>query len=247
VRTSLKITLLVFLLVAVAVIAREYVVRRQISFFGGERIAVKRFPFKSPGSVSEWDEKVLARRETVYTAVEHADRACVKAESEDSASTLFYKLSLSHKRRPFMSWKWLAEKFPERKSAENLNKKKEFDFVAQVYVVFHSRFFMNSKAIQYVWAENLPVGTVSDSPYTKNVKLIVLESGPSEEWKHEERDISEDYKVLFGEELKKHIDAIAFMTDSDSTTSSAVAYYTDITIGFLGGKTDMTTEPENEN
>ena len=55
----------------------------------------------------------------------------------------------------------------------------------------------------------------------------------SEEWKHEERDIEEDYVELFGEKLDKDVVAISFMTDSDSTETASTAYYTDIKIGYL--------------
>ena len=194
---------------------------------------IKHFPFSSPNEMKEWEEKLLAHNNTAYTVTEHAGRKCVKGDGEDSASALYYRQRLSWKRHPFVSWDWKAESFPVRTQKETLNKKAEFDFVAQVYVIFHSRFFLNTRAIQYVWTEKIPVGTVSRSPYTKNVMLLVLQSGLSEEWKHEERDIEEDYMELFGEKLDKDVVAVSFMTDSDSTETASTAYYTDIKIGYL--------------
>ncbi|MGB2651012.1 MAG: DUF3047 domain-containing protein [Candidatus Omnitrophota bacterium] len=194
---------------------------------------IKHFSFSSPNEINEWEEKLLAHNNTSYTVTEHAGRKCVKGDGEDSASALYYRQRLSWKRHPFVSWDWKAESFPVRKKKEALNKKAEFDFVAQVYVIFYSRFFLSTKAIQYVWTEEIPAGTVSRSPYTKNVVLIVLESGLSEEWKHEERDIEEDYRELFGEELSKDVVAVSFMTDSDSTGTTSTAYYTNIEIGYL--------------
>lgn len=200
----------------------------------GARETVKKFTFLSPQSLEEWDEKVLSKNSTGYSVTEYNGEKCVKAESTDSASALFFKKRLSFKKDPFVSWDWKAENFPQRKKQETLEKKKEFDFVAQVYVVFYARVFLNAKAIQYVWTEDVPVGTATDSPYTKKVQLLVLESGPSEEWKHEERDIRKDYLELFGEELDKDVDAVAFMTDSDSTATTASAYFDNMEIGFLG-------------
>jgi hypothetical protein len=66
------------------------------------------------------------------------------------------------------------------------------------------------------------------------VKLLVLESGPSEAWKHEDRDIAADYSTLFGGVLERDVVAVAFMTDADSTDSAASAYYRDVKIGYLG-------------
>ncbi|MEA3489081.1 MAG: DUF3047 domain-containing protein [Candidatus Omnitrophota bacterium] len=196
-------------------------------------VVLKHFTFPSPVSLDEWEEKVLTSKSTDYTVTEHAGKKSVKGASEDSASALYFKRRLSYWKEPFLSWDWKVAKFPSRKRGEALDRKDEFDFAAQVYVIFHARFFLNSKAIQYVWTEELSVGSVAASPYTKNVRLLVLESGESEVWKHEKRDIREDFHKLFGKKLEKDIVAVSFMTDSDSTDSSAEAYYTDIKIGYL--------------
>jgi len=203
-----------------------------------KHVTVRQLSFKTADSLSGWDEKVLTRYRTDYNLAEYKGERCVKAESKNSASSLYVKEPLSHLKRPFVSWDWTVEKFPERKQEETLDDKKEFDFGAQVYVIFESRFFLMTKAIQYVWTEKVPVGTVSDSPYTKNVKIMVLESGPSDEWKHEVRDVKEDFRALFGKKMTKDVEAFAFMTDSDSTGSSATAYYSNISLGYI--------EPVNE-
>jgi hypothetical protein len=198
------------------------------------REVIRDFSFSGAKGLSDWEDKLLARNRTDYSVVEEAGKGCVKAQSEDSASALFYQHKLLFLKRPFVSWDWRVAKFPERQQQENLDKKEEFDFGAQFYVIFASRFFLNTKAIQYVWTEKMPVGTVSDSPYTKNVKIMVLESGPSDEWKHEERNIEEDFRNLFGQELSKNVAAVALMTDSDSTGTSALAYFSNVVLGYLG-------------
>ncbi|MFH1665045.1 MAG: DUF3047 domain-containing protein [Candidatus Omnitrophota bacterium] len=202
----------------------------------GPRQVVKQFSFTSDKSLDEWEEKVLSRNSTDYKVTDDEGKGCIKAVSENSASTLFYRQKCFYTRDPFISWDWKVEKFPDRNGRENLTKKKSFDFAAQLYVVFHARIFLNAKAIQYVWTETLPVGTVAPSPYTKNVMVMVLESGNAGEWKHEERNIREDFRNLFGIELEKDVEAVSFMTDSDSTDSSAVAYYGDIKLGYLAKK-----------
>jgi hypothetical protein len=212
----------------------------------GKRETIKCFSFSSDRSLDEWQEKRLSQNSTEYSVAKCDGRNCVKAVSKDSASALFYRKPLFHKRNPFISWDWKPEKFPSRKNKETLNKKAEFDFVAQVYVIFYARFFLNSKAIQYVWTHDVPTGAVAFSPYTKNVKLLVLESGESDQWKHEERDIKGDYRNLFGEELEKDVTAISFMTDSDSTGSDAAAYYGNIEIGYLETVQPVVGEAEIE-
>jgi len=194
---------------------------------------VKEFEFSSDQSLNEWDEKTLGVKKTKYSVVNVDGKDSVKAVSNNSASALFYRQKLSFARNPFLSWDWKAGNFPLRKHEEVLDEKEEFDFVAQVYIIFHSRFFLKMKAIQYVWSEKLPVGTVSNSPYTKNVKLLVLETGASDEWKHEMRDLRKDFAELFGEELQKDVEAVSFMTDSDSTDTTATAYYSNFKLGYL--------------
>ncbi|MFH1309947.1 MAG: DUF3047 domain-containing protein [Candidatus Omnitrophota bacterium] len=226
---------LVFLitLILIVVLGLNYSYFMKKVQVSGKGEILKEFDFSSAKSLREWDKKVLSQKSTSYTAENFDGKSCVKAYSEDSASALFYKQTLSCKREPFLKWKWRPEVFPVHKQIETLYDKGEFDFVAQVYVVFSAKFFLNAKALQYVWTEDLPVGTVAPSPYTKNVKVVVLQSGASEEWKEESRNLKEDFRNFFGMELEKDIDAVAIMTDADSTGSTAIAYYTDIVFGYL--------------
>ena len=132
-----------------------------------------------------------------------------------------------------MSWKWRVDEFPKRTLPEQIGLKKEEDFAARIYVIFPAAFFTNSKVIEYIWAEQLPVGTLGVSAYSKNIKILVLRSGKhNEKWLFEKRNIYQDYVKLFGEKPRLNIGAIAFMTDADSTTSKASAAYDEIKIGY---------------
>jgi len=197
------------------------------------REVIKQFTFSQAEALREWDEKNLSRNSTQYDVFSSNGDEFIKAVSENSASAIFFKERLDYKKDPFISWSWKAEKFPSWRKGEDLKKKNEFDFVAQVYVIFHSRFFLKTKAIQYVWTESIPKGTIVSSPYTDNVKVMVLESGDINQWKTEDRDIVEDFRNLFGQELEKDVVAVAFMTDSDSTDSDAEASYDNFSIGYI--------------
>jgi len=89
------------------------------------------------------------------------------------------------------------------------------------------------KSIEYVWSDDLPKGTIITSPYFANIKLIVVESGKknNDEWVFEERNIYDDYKRAFGTS-PSGVGAIALMTDTDNTLSTAEALYTDIKVGY---------------
>jgi len=107
------------------------------------------------------------------------------------------------------------------------------DYATRIYVIFPSWIFSNIKAIEYVWSDDLPKGTIMTSPYFSNIKLIIVESGKknNDEWVYEERNIYEDYKRAFGVN-PSGVGAIALMTDTDNTLSTAEALYTDIKVGY---------------
>jgi hypothetical protein len=196
---------------------------------------VKWFPFTEENALKEWEEKILKGR-VEYRVEKDPAAAFVHAMSCKTASALFYKLKLDvRKKEPVVKWRWRVRTFPTKKHPESLTTTEEDDFAARIYVIFPAKFFTNSKVVEYIWAESLPAGETGISPYTKNIRLMVLRSGPCEEFVFEERDVIEDYVRLYGERPRLDVGAIAFMTDADTTGTSADAMYTDIMLGYKDG------------
>ena len=196
---------------------------------------LKPFSFSNDSDLKEWEEKVFKGR-VVYRVEKDGDLSYVRAKSDKAASALYYKIKMDAKsRRPMVSWRWRADKFPVKTIKESLDTENEDDFAARVYVIFPAMFFTNSKVLEYVWAETLPVGSTGVSPYSKNIKLMVLESGAKKDWAFEERDIRADYLAMFGREPEYDIGAVAFMTNSEHTGSDADAVYDEIKLGYKGG------------
>jgi len=198
---------------------------------------VKPFAFSEENSLKEWEEKIF-KGKVVYRIEKDKDLSYVRATSDKAASALYYKIKLDAKTaRPSASWKWKVSKFPTKESEESLVNKNVDDFAARVYVIFPATFFTNSRVLEYIWAESLPVGSTGTSPYSKNIKLIVLESGAKNEWVSEDRDIRADYIKMFGRAPEYNIGAIAFMTNAENTETSADAMYDEIKVGYMeGGK-----------
>ncbi|MBL7070705.1 MAG: DUF3047 domain-containing protein [Candidatus Omnitrophica bacterium] len=194
---------------------------------------IKYFPFSSDDSLKEWDKKILHKR-VDYSIETKDDESYVRAMSRRSCSALYHKMNLDVKGRPFISWKWRVGDFPDKRLPEDLLNQEEDDFAARVYVIFPAIFFSNTKVLEYVWARDLEAGEISSSPYSDNIKLMVVESGPSAEdkWVTEERNIYVDYLLAFKSKPKAKIGAIAFMCDSDSTGSSAEAFFDDIKVFY---------------
>ena len=194
---------------------------------------IKHFSFSKENSLQEWKEKIFKGR-VVYKISAQDHESFVLATSKGTASALYYKIKLDMDNKPVISWRWNAKKFPAKDGLEKLSNAKQDDFAARVYVIFPALFFTHTRAIEYIWSEKIKDGTINPSPYSKNLQLVVVQSGKreGEEWIYEERDIYNDYLKAFGEEPKYDVGAIAFMTDADSTGTFAEAFYDEIKIGY---------------
>ena len=78
----------------------------------------------------------------------------------------------------------------------------------------------------YVWDAKAPVGSVIINPRTDRIRKIVVDSGPYElrRWRDHKRDLVADFRLAFGE-APGALKAVALMTDSDNTATSARAWY----------------------
>ena len=165
---------------------------------------------------------------TEYSLVRDSGRTVVKAVSKGTASGLFKKVKLDPKNFRYLRWSWKIA--GAVKNGDETTKAGD-DYAARVYVVFPGRFFWQTKAINYIWANRLARGEAIPNAFTSHTMMLAVESGPERtgQWITEERDILADYRRLFGGE-PRGIGAIAIMTDTDNTGSEATAWYGDITL-----------------
>lgn len=204
-----------------------------VTFYAYAYNLPKFFPFNKKGALGEWKEKIF-RNKVVYTVEPIREGGYLSAKSDKACSGIFYKIKFHPKEFPFISWKWKTIAFPKKNKKEAKGGWLEKDdYAARVYVIFPSFIFTNTKAIEYIWDENLPEEAILTSPYWHNIKLIVVESGTRNinQWVSEERDIYKDYMRAFGKK-PSHVGAIALMTDTDNTLSTAEALYKEIKVGY---------------
>ncbi len=183
---------------------------------------------------------------THYSLAKDGERIVVKATSQASSSGLTREIQIDPKEYPIIQWQWKASNILK---AGDVAKKEGDDYPARIYVTFQYDsqkvgLFGKAKyeavkliygrypplgAINYIWESRAPVGTSVPNPYTDQVHMFVVESGPGKlnTWITEERNVHEDYKRAFGEEPPM-ISGVAIMTDTDNTGESAEAYYGDI-------------------
>lgn len=196
------------------------------------------------------------KKGTTYRIVENSGNRALMAESEHGASALYMNFSADPGEFPLLSWRWKVENVL---SGDERTRDGD-DYAARLCVIFEyepekassydklkqalAKTVLGLEAtgntIAYVWAGGLGKGEAIRSPFSESMMMVAVESGPelSGSWVHEQRNVLEDYRSLFGEEPPA-IAGIALMTDTDNTKSRAVAYYGDITLGKPDGGADV--------
>jgi hypothetical protein len=192
-----------------------------------EDLAVSRFGTEG---LNGWTSKSF-KGTTEYSVVNEDGRSVVRAVSQAAASGLVKEIRFNPLQYRYLHWSW---KINNTIKGGDEKTKAGDDYAARVYVVFPGRFFWQMKALNYIWANQLPKGESIPNSFTSGAMMVAVESGPSlaGQWLNEERDILADYRRLFGVEPGEG-EAIAIMTDTDNTGESATAWYGEI---FLSTK-----------
>ena len=187
-----------------------------------EDLAVGNF---SVEGLAGWERKNF-KGITEYSLTQDNNTTVVAAKSQRAASGLVKKISFDPKRYRYLHWSWKI-----RHTIPNGDEKTKAgdDYAARIYVVFSGKYFWQTKAINYIWANHLNVGASLPNAYTSSAIMVAVQSGPNNtgQWHTEKRDLFTDYKNLFGSDPGK-ASAIAIMTDTDDTGENAVAWYGDI-------------------
>lgn len=182
----------------------------------------------SKGVWSDWEAKVF-KGETAYAFTFDPERRAtvVEAWSRATASGRYRRIKVDLVTTPFLNWSW---KVTEPLSGVDENTKAGDDFAARLYVVVKRGILgLGSLSMNYVWASQHPAGAAWPSSFTRNVRLLAVDSGAAHlnSWISHKRNVREDFKEQFREDIQS-IDAVALMTDADNSGQSARAFYGDI-------------------
>jgi hypothetical protein len=182
----------------------------------------------SAETVLGWTHKSFLGN-TDYSLVfdETLQQDVILAQSQQAASGLFFEEKIDLNKTPWLSWSWRIKDFP--KISDERSKSGD-DFAARLYVLVKDGWgFWNTKAISYVWSEKTAAEQTWPNPFTgKKAMMLVARSGPVDAgWVTEKRNIKDDLKKLFGKEFR-YISAIAIMTDTDNSKSTASSFYANI-------------------
>ncbi|MEO8158096.1 MAG: DUF3047 domain-containing protein [Betaproteobacteria bacterium] len=208
------------------------------------------FSTASPGTAlpPPWRLSLIpnAKRATQFALVADGDAIVLRALADASMASVLHPLKLDPKALPYISWRWKISNVLQK---SDITSKAGDDFPARLYVLFdydvgklsllqRAKMYLARKryggdvpaaALCYVWDGKAPVGTSVWSPYTDRVRVIVVESGPTNvnTWREEQRDVVADFRAAFGEDPPA-ISGIALASDTDNTGESVTTFFGDV-------------------
>ena len=199
-----------------------------------------------------WAPRAFSRfkRDTRYTLQLEGDRTVLRAQADASASLYSTRLAAPLSQTPDMlTWRWKTDRLIP--GADNREKDREdspvrilvaFDGDIRSLPVAEQRRFALSwtlsgetppyAVLEYVWSEQVPVGTVIASAHTSQVKMLVASSGQAGlgQWQSIQRNLRDDYLKAYGV-APGPVLSVAVMTDTDNTRQQALGFYADIRLG----------------
>ena len=201
-------------------------------------------PAEDTTTADGWHEVALpGKPRTVYTTARKDGRECTSAVSERSASMWRRRVNVATPALGEVHFSWWVQDLVER---GNVAEASSADSPARVMFAFDGdvrslpartrALFDLAEALTgerppyatlvYVWDAKAPVGSVIINPRSDRIRKIVVDSGPGQlrRWRDHQRDLAADFRLAFGE-APGAVKAVAFMTDSDNTASSARSWY----------------------
>jgi hypothetical protein len=208
--------------------------------FTADETAASAIP--APWALQQLDAKVAPTRYALRTwDGVHA----IEAHAKKSMALLGRPLEIDLDRTPILCWQWRVD---APLVSADMARKAGDDYAARVYVSFaippaQMSFGTRTKlsiarsiwgdqvpdaALNYVWDNKHPVGTLADNAYTDRTRMWVLRSGAGEagRWVRERRDLRADFRRAFVE-LDGRLTGIAVAADTDNTGEEAHAGFAD--------------------
>lgn len=171
--------------------------------------------------------------------------AAVEARAVGSMALLARPLTVDLEKTPILCWRWRIDA-PLRNA--DLASKAGDDYAARVYVSFAippAALGLGTRAklalarsiwgptvpdaaLNYVWDNKHPVGTLQPNAYTDRARMLVLRSGAAEAggWISERRHLGADFRRAFGD-LPGRPNGLAIASDTDNTGETARAGFAD--------------------
>lgn len=197
----------------------------------------------SPWKLEQFDKKIAA---TQYRVRHWDGLIAVEAQARKSMAVLVRPLQVDLDATPFLCWRWRVE---ATIANADIATKAGDDYAARVYLMYRmaeadlgfatraqlalARALRGEQvpdaAVNYVWDNRSPVGTLRPNAYTERAMMWVLRSGDAEagRWVGERRDVRADFQRAFKHQPRL-LYALALASDTDNTGGSATAGFADL-------------------
>ena len=200
------------------------------------------------GPVVGWNGLRPAPRaaETRYALVRDGEHVVLQADADHAMSGLVVPVTVDLAKTPILRWRW---KISAPVASADMSKKSGDDYAARIYVMFdypRAKLSLATRAklrlaeaiygqaiptaaLNYVWDNTHPIGTIAPNSYTDRARMVVVESGAERagQWQTESRDVAADFRAAFGEEPPPVL-AVALATDTDNTGEHVISWYGDL-------------------
>jgi len=177
----------------------------------------------STRDMAAWSTRAF-EGETRYSVVQDDGVEVLQANAQGQASAKYLEREIDLQETPYLHWCWKVDsRYPgldERTKAGD-------DYPARLYVARKTGFLpWQVQSVNYVWSSNQPVGASWENAFTDRAMLLAQqgEQSPLGEWRAEVRDVSADFKALFGESAST-ANGVALMSDGDNAGGNATAWY----------------------
>jgi hypothetical protein len=168
----------------------------------------------------------------------------IEAHASKSMALLGRPVAVDLEKTPILCWQWRVD---APVAAADMTRKSGDDYAARVYLTFDvpsdqltlgtraklrlARSIYGSQtpdaALNYVWDNRHPIGTLQDNAYTDRARMLVLRSGAGKAgaWVMERRNVWQDFQRAFG--TGGQLSGLAVASDTDNTGEEAHAGFAD--------------------
>jgi len=204
----------------------------------------------SPGQAMPKDFRMLAYpnvKPNQFALVADEGKTVLRVDSNNSAGSMAVPIALlGGQTGTTLQWRWKVDRLLDKADMEE---KMADDHPARLYVFFdvplESLSFVDrnrvrlarslsgvdvpTAALCYVWDNKYRVGYTAWSPFTRQLRKVVLQSGPATvgQWQLETRDVAADFKRAFGFDAPA-ITGISMGNDTDNTDDRVTAWFGDV-------------------
>ncbi len=187
-----------------------------------------RHPAGTRGIPPGWQGQSWGSPKYDFTVLSENPVKVLRLRSESDSSTISKDAKLDVKQYPILEWRWKVVSLPKGGDAR---RKETDDEAAQLYVTF-PRFpsAVRSRIIGYIWDSTAPAGAIFPSQKVNTVTFVVVRSGDADlgKWVTETRNVSEDYRRIYGEEPAESVGGVSISINSQNTRSRAESYFGEI-------------------